>query len=53
MKPDFSDIIIDLYALASQLDDNATSFKLKTIANTIAKLGNEYHEQKELSYEKN
>jgi hypothetical protein len=41
--PNFSDIILDLYRLGESLEDHEMSFKLKMMANALAKLGNEYH----------
>jgi hypothetical protein len=41
--PSFSDIIIGLYKLGDSLEDHEMSFKLKMMANALAKLGNEYH----------
>jgi hypothetical protein len=43
--PSFSDIIMDLYKLGDSLGDHEISFKLKMMANALAKLGNEYHKE--------
>lgn len=49
VRPNFSHTIIDLYGLAESLECATMSFKIKMMANALAKLGNEYQEKFESS----
>ena len=44
----FGDHIIGLHELASTLKDDQIAFKVRMLANALAKLGNEYHEKFEI-----